>query len=289
VQQLQLGHDHGDDLAQTALSFLGDVLERTAELMADWQSVGFCHGVMNTDNMSILGLTLDYGPFQFMDAFDPHHICNHTDSQGRYAFDQQPRVAHWNLYALGQALVPLVQDTQPILDLLQTYPTRFEAAWLLRMQRKLGLRHDPSHATVIQDLIGLLARHRVDHTLFWRRLSHAVRDWQSGQSSDHAFEPVTDLTLHRAEWQERLQKMQSIWRHHAEPDSGMRMLQRNPKYVLRNHLAELAIRDARQGQHHMVRELLKVLQSPYDEHPGHEAWAGLPPDWAQDIEISCSS
>ena len=110
VQQLQLGKDHGDDVAQTALSMLADVLERTAQLMAAWQSVGFCHGVMNTDNMSVLGLTLDYGPFQFMDAYDPHHICNHTDSGGRYAFDQQPSVAHWNLFALGQALVPLVPE-----------------------------------------------------------------------------------------------------------------------------------------------------------------------------------
>jgi uncharacterized protein YdiU (UPF0061 family) len=289
VQQLHVGEDHGDDLAQTALTLLRDVLERTARLMAAWQSVGFCHGVMNTDNMSILGLTLDYGPFQFMDAFKPHHICNHTDSQGRYAFDQQPKVSHWNLYALGQALTPLVNDTQPILDVLETYPACFQAAWLARMQDKLGLHHDPAHVSLIEPLMDLLAQNRVDHTLFWRRLSHAVLNWQSGQSQDRAFEPVTDLVLDRPALQDWLQSMFTAWVQKGVTDTGVQMLRSNPKYVLRNHLAELAIRDSRQGNHQMVRDLLKVLQSPYDEHPGHEAWAGLPPDWAQHIEISCSS
>ena len=289
VQQLHLGQDHGDDMAQTALSMLADVLERTAQLMAAWQSVGFCHGVMNTDNMSVLGLTLDYGPFQFMDAYYPHHICNHTDSGGRYAFDQQPRVAHWNLYALGQALVPLVQETQPILDVLQTYPERFQVAWLNRMQNKLGLQHHADHAALIEPLLDLLAQNRVDHSLFWRRLSHGVRHWQAGQDPEQAFEPVSDLVLNRQALQSWLDRMRPIWIQNAVPDAGEHMLRCNPKYVLRNHLAELSIRQSRQGDHQMVRDLLKVLQSPYDEHPEHEAWSGLPPDWAQHIEISCSS
>ena len=289
VQQLHVGQDHGDDLEPTALALLSDVLERTAQLMADWQSVGFCHGVMNTDNMSILGLTLDYGPFQFMDAYDPHHICNHTDSQGRYAFDQQPRVAHWNLFALGQALVPLVHETQAILDVLETYPARHQSAWLARLQDKLGLRHDPAHVPLIERLMDLLAQNRADHTLFWRRLSRGVLDWQSGQSQELAFEPVTDLFLNRPALQDWLSGMCHTWLQHGVPQTGEHMLRRNPKYVLRNHLAELAIRDSRQGSHQMVRDLLKVLQSPYEEHPDHEAWAALPPDWAQHIEISCSS
>jgi uncharacterized protein YdiU (UPF0061 family) len=244
---------------------------------------------MNTDNMSILGLTLDYGPFQFMDAFDPHHICNHTDSQGRYAFDQQPKVAHWNLFALGQALVPLVADTQPILDVLETYPARFHAAWLSRMQDKLGLRHDPAHAAWIEPLMDVLAQNHVDHTLFWRRLSQAVVDWQNGQSQDRAFEPVMDLVLNRPALHHGLQSMWAAWAEKGVPDTGLKMLRRNPKFVLRNHLAELAIKDSRQGNHQMVRDLLHVLQSPYDEHPEHQAWADHPPDWAQHIEISCSS
>jgi uncharacterized protein YdiU (UPF0061 family) len=278
----------GQEQRHPALDLLQDVTQRTARLMAHWQSVGFCHGVMNTDNMSILGLTLDYGPFQFMDAYDPGHICNHTDSQGRYAFGRQPRIAHWNLHALGQALMALVDDSDAILAVLDVYPDLFQQAWFERMRLKLGgLSPQNDDGELIHALLETMAADRVDHTLFWRRLSRAVAHWQGGMAQDASFAPVIDLVLDR----ERLQAWLGRYLHRLQdhPQAGATMLRHNPKFVLRNHLAELAIRDAQNGDPAMVRDLLTVLQSPYDEHPGHEAWADLPPDWAQHIEISCSS
>jgi serine/tyrosine/threonine adenylyltransferase len=122
------------------------VSERTAHMVAQWQAVGFCHGVMNTDNMSILGLTIDYGPFQFLDAFNPAHICNHTDSGGRYAYHRQPNIAYWNLFCLGQALLPLMDEQQQALDALEPFKTVFPAALQQRMGAKLGLENLSSQA-----------------------------------------------------------------------------------------------------------------------------------------------
>jgi uncharacterized protein YdiU (UPF0061 family) len=259
-------------------------------MIACWQAVGFCHGVMNTDNMSLLGLTLDYGPFQFMDAYDPAHICNHTDTQGRYAFGRQPRIAHWNLHALGQALVPLVGDTDALISVLDTYPDRFQEAWLNRMRAKLGgLVPAPDDGEFIQQLLQWMSVERCDHTLFWRRLSLAVSRWQGGQEQERAFEPVLDLAVDRDRLQSWLQRYQQRLQHTHLDGAGDHMLRTNPKYVLRNHLAQMAIEAAQAGAPRMVRQLLDVLQSPYDEHPEHDDWAGWPPDWAQHIEISCSS
>ncbi len=284
-----LGLGASDDLPP-ALSLLHDITERTAVLMAQWQGVGFCHGVMNTDNMSVLGLTLDYGPFQFMDAHDPNHICNHTDSQGRYAYGRQPRVAHWNLHALGQALMAVVDDADAVLKVLDTYPAAFETAWLQSIRRKLGwLSEHPDDLALARDVHTLMAAERHDHTLFWRRLSLGVRDWQEGVPWSQAMQPLTDHLMDRTGWNQWLQR----YRHRSETegrmDQGRRMLGVNPKFVLRNHLAELAIRLAQQGDPSGVRDLLRVLQNPYDEHPVHADWAEQPPEWAKHIEISCSS
>jgi uncharacterized protein YdiU (UPF0061 family) len=271
-----------------ALALLQDVVDRTALMLAHWQAVGFCHGVMNTDNMSILGLTLDYGPFQFMDAYDSGHICNHTDTQGRYAFARQPRIGHWNLHALGQALMAVVDDADAILALLDPYPTLFQQHWLGQMRAKLGcVQTHAGDSDLIHALLEWMQSDRVDHTIFWRRLSHAVLRWQSGAPVESAFEPVTDLALQRPPLDAWLQRLRQ--RLIDEPDAGTRMMRHNPKFVLRNHLAELAIRSAQSGDFAMVRDLLEVLQSPYDEHPTHEAWADFPPEWANHIEISCSS
>ncbi|GAO22621.1 hypothetical protein ALISP_2441 [Alicycliphilus sp. B1] len=154
--------------------------------MARWQAVGFCHGVMNTDNMSILGLTIDYGPFQFLDAFDPGHICNHSDAQGRYAFDRQPGVAWWNLLCLAQAMLPLIGEVETARAALSTYEGVFAAEFLRRMRAKLGLQQPrEGDGALVDALLRLLAAGRVDYTIFWRRLSHAVA------AGD--FEPVRDL------------------------------------------------------------------------------------------------
>jgi uncharacterized protein YdiU (UPF0061 family) len=263
-------------------ALLQAVSERTAVLLSHWQAVGFCHGVMNTDNMSILGLTIDYGPFQFLDAYVPGHICNHSDSSGRYAFSRQPNIAYWNLFCLGQALLPLMDDQQQALDALESYKTVYPEQLFARLGTKLGwARNEEGDRALCEQLLGLLAQDKVDHTIFWRRLSHAVA------RSD--FEPVRDLFLDRAALDHWLAAYRErLGGASAEP-IGQRMLQTNPKFVLRNHLGELAIRAAQAKDFSGVATLFTLLSQPFDEHPGHEDQAGFPPDWASQIEISCSS
>ena len=273
--------------AQRYLALLGEVTERTASLLAHWQSVGFCHGVMNTDNMSILGLTIDYGPFQFLDGYDPGHICNHSDSGGRYAFNKQPNIAYWNLFRLGQALLPLIGEQELALAALESYKTVFPAALEARMCAKLGLpaAADSEQTTtdrrLIEDILKLLAAERVDYTIFWRRLSHA----QGGLAA----EPVRDLFLDRAAVDAWLLQYSERMSHTPQGLATDLMLKTNPKFVLRNHLGELAIRAARQMDFSQVQTLLTVLESPFDEHPQFDALAGFPPEWAGSIAISCSS
>lgn len=262
-------------------ALLEAVSERTAALLAQWQAVGFCHGVMNTDNMSILGLTLDYGPFQFLDGYDPAHICNHSDTQGRYAYGRQPNIAYWNLYALGQALLPLIGEQELALAALESYKTRFPAELEARLRAKLGLQQaEAGDRALVEGILKLLAQERVDHTIFWRRLSHYTADSQAT--------PVHDLFLDRVALDEWL-RLYDARLAREDGKAATLMLGTNPKFVLRNHLGELAIRQARDKDFSGVAKLLALLETPYDEHPGHEAEAGFPPDWASSIEISCSS
>jgi uncharacterized protein YdiU (UPF0061 family) len=262
-------------------AFLEQVSERTAAMVAQWQAVGFCHGVMNTDNMSILGLTIDYGPFQFLDAFIPNHICNHSDESGRYAFNRQPNVAYWNLYCLGQALLPLIEDQELALAALESYKTVFPRELEGRMRAKLGLAAElEGDRELIEDILQQLAAGRVDYPIFWRRLSHFV----AGGPVD----AVRDLFPDRERFDGWLRQYEG-----RLPDdrggAGAAMLRVNPKYVLRNHLCELAIRQAKLMDMTEVEALLRLVQAPFDEHPGQEDKAGFPPDWAAHIEISCSS
>ncbi len=270
------------DAAQPYAALLEAVSERTAHLMAAWQAVGFCHGVMNTDNMSILGLTIDYGPFQFLDAFDPGHICNHSDTQGRYAYNKQPNIAYWNLFCLGQALLPLMDNQEQALAALEPYKAIFPAALEARMRAKLGLPDaQEDDKSLIDSTFRLLASNKVDYTIFWRRLCSFTP--QSGH------EPVRDLFFDRESFNAwALQYSERI----TPLDAGERaalMLKTNPKFVLRNHLGEEAIRAAKLKDFSGVDTLQALLQSPFEEHPAHEAKAGFPPDWASSIEISCSS
>jgi uncharacterized protein YdiU (UPF0061 family) len=241
-----------------------------------------------------LGLTIDYGPFQFMDGFDPGHICNHTDTQGRYAYSRQPNIAYWNLFCLAQALLPLIEDQDLTLQVLEDYKTGFPRALGDAMRAKLGLvgalASDDlreSDWTLVEDLLQLMATQRLDFTHFWRQLSHAVAAHQEGSLA--AFEPVRDLFVDRASWQawlsRYLQRLGSV----RFSEVGQSMLRVNPKFVLRNHLAEIAIRKAQSGDFSEIETLHNLLKSPFDEHPGFEAYADLPPDWARQLEISCSS
>ena len=270
------------DATQPYAALLEAVSERTAHLMAAWQAAGFCHGVMNTDNMSILGLTIDYGPFQFLDAFDPGHICNHSDTQGRYAYNKQPNIAYWNLFCLGQALLPLMENQDQALAALESYKTVFPEALEARMRTKLGLSEgQPEDKALIESTFKLLASNKVDYTIFWRRLC--------GFTPQRGHEPVRDLFFDRESFNAwALQYSERL----THVDIGLRadlMLKSNPKFVLRNHLGEEAIRAAKLKDFSGVNTLLTLLQAPFDEHPDHESYADFPPDWAASIEISCSS
>ena len=275
-------------------NFLQAVSERTARLLAQWQAVGFCHGVMNTDNMSILGLTIDYGPFQFLDAFDPGHICNHSDNQGRYAFNRQPQVAYWNLYCLGQALLPLIGDEELTIAALESYKTVFPAAYATQMLRKLGLPDDAPgtaagegrFAQIVNPLLQILADNKVDYTIFFTRLTEAVTQAKDGQPD---LEPLRDIILDRATFDAWALTYSEQLAQVDQAQSADWMQKSNPRYVLRNHLGETVIRAAQGGDFAPVQQMLAVLQAPYDSHPDHGDWAGFPPDWASSIEISCSS
>jgi uncharacterized protein YdiU (UPF0061 family) len=291
-------------------ALLQAVSERTAQLVAQWQAVGFCHGVMNTDNMSILGLTIDYGPFQFLDAFDPGHICNHSDNQGRYAYNKQPNIAYWNLFCLGQALLPLINgladgadetqanDQQALaLAALESYKTVFPAALERLMLAKLGFPATPAATSpeaaavraLIETLLKRLAQDRVDYTIFWRRLSHHVHEVTQGRAMLTQAAEVRDLFLDRDGFQDWLLQYSEQLSPVMHAETGLNMLKTNPQYVLRNHLGEQAIRAAKLKDFSETDRLLALLQSPFDDIPGAQAYAGFPPDWAASIEISCSS
>jgi uncharacterized protein YdiU (UPF0061 family) len=268
------------------VALLEKVARQTAELIAAWQAVGFCHGVMNTDNMSMLGLTIDYGPFGFLDGFDPGHVCNHSDHQGRYAYARQPNVAFWNLHALAQALLPLMDGPteaagERLIAALEVYKSVFPAALMARMRAKLGLLHaQDSDQALIDDWLKLLAATQVDFTIAFRRLC----DFGA------AAERVRDLFLDREafdawalRYRERLAAEASV-----DAERAARMKAVNPAVVLRNHLAEGAIRAAADGDFGETARLLKVLERPFDE-PEQASDADFPPDWAQTLEVSCSS
>ena len=270
--------------AQPAAALLEEVALRTARLMAQWQAVGFCHGVMNTDNMSLLGLTIDYGPFGFLDAFDPGHICNHTDHQGRYAYARQPGVGFWNLHALAQALLPAVEGpaeaaSELMLAALEPYKTAYARAMLGALRAKLGLQseHDDDQV-LIDDLLRLMAGDKTDFTIAFRRLAGPDAATRDVFVNREAFDA----------WALRYRARLAV-ENSNDNARAARMNRVNPKFILRNHLAQTAIECAQQGDFSEVERLLKVLEHPFDERPEHAAYADHPPAWAQQIEVSCSS
>ncbi len=275
------------DASNPYAALLEAVSERSAKMIAQWQAAGFCHGVMNTDNMSILGLTMDYGPFQFLDAFDPNHICNHSDDRGRYAFNKQPNIAYWNLFCLGQALLPLISpDGEPDLAVaaLEPYKTIFPAEFHNHMSAKLGLPCLPAtepSKTLIEGILKLLAADKVDYTIFWRRLSHSV--------ASNQFDTARDMFINREAFDTWLLSFSEHFTQYPRAEMADLMLKTNPAYVLRNHLGEQAIRAAKLKDFSELERLQKLLESPFTEVDGMSAYATFPPDWASTIEISCSS
>lgn len=267
---------------------LNNIVERTAEMIALWQAYGFAHGVMNTDNMSIVGETFDYGPFGFLDDYDPNYICNHSDYQGRYAFDQQPRIGLWNLSALAHSLSPLI-DKADLEDALSRYEGLVGQHFSHLMRAKLGLNSKQEGDTqLFAAMFEMLHQNQVDYTRFMRELSYLDYNQTSA---------VSDLFLDRevAEHWLALYLQRCEQEHDAQgcPVNGKlrceQMRKVNPKYILRNYLAQLAIDKAEQGDFSEVHQLVQLLRQPYEEQPEMEAYANLPPDWGKKMEISCSS
>jgi serine/tyrosine/threonine adenylyltransferase len=263
------------------LKLFTQTVENTAKMIAQWQAVGFSHGVMNTDNMSILGDTLDYGPFGFLDSYNPNFICNHSDSHGRYSFKNQPSVGLWNLNALATSLMSLLSSDE-LIAVLKTYEPHYLTHYRALMAAKLGLlEYRDDDEQLLNSLLELLQKNAVDYSLFFRQLCTFSATDQSVR--DHFIDrDAFDL------WAEQyLQRL--VQQPLTDQQRCAKMLRTNPKYVLRNYMAQAAIEKAQQGDYSEVNLLLRVLQNPFDEHPEAEKYAGLPPDWADHISVSCSS
>ncbi len=274
--------DGPDAPGRAILGLLREVTRRTAHLVADWQTAGFCHGVMNTDNMSILGLTIDYGPYGFMDGFRANHVCNHSDTQGRYAWNVQPAVAHWNLYRLGGVFLTLGLQEDDLRDSLSGFQEHFLDAYHRNLCRKLGLASwEEGDDELVEHWWRLLHRQHADFTLAFRRLSSV---WREPAPFLELFPDPEDARAWLQRYGERLAA-------DAVPESAREaaMLRANPLYVLRNHLAQQAIDAAAQGDASEIDTLLALLRDPCTERPGFERYAGPAPDWAEQLQVSCSS
>jgi uncharacterized protein YdiU (UPF0061 family) len=282
---------HLADRPDRYVSWLIEVVERTALLIAQWQAVGFCHGVMNTDNMSILGLTLDYGPFGFLDAFDFNHICNHSDDQGRYAYGTQPEIAQWNLSRLLQACFPLLSDNDDdalavARNIYDKYAPAYGAAARRNWSDKFGFREvrDGDDA-IINELLSIMHRSKSDFTLTFRRL--ATIDSNSERPAIGMREEIMDIAAFDAwlpKYRARLLSENSV-----DAERAARMNAVNPLYVLRNHLAQAAIEQAEGGSTEELDRLARVLGNPYVEQAGMEVYAAEPPTHLRHLEVSCSS
>lgn len=266
--------------------FLQEVLVSTAHLMARWQAVGFSHGVMNTDNMSILGLTFDYGPFGFMETYNPGYVCNHSDHSGRYAFDQQPQIGLWNLNTLAQALSPLVSiaKAEKILD---TYSDIYSEHYVQLMCQKFGIAYGGlEDFAVIEPMLVMMQNSQLDFTSLFRSLSC----FNSAEGELNSF--LRDQFIDRSAFD----AWAGLYRNRLQADASMdverkvRMDKVNPKYILRNYLAQTAISKAeKERDYSEVDRLLNLLAHPFDEQAGMESYAEPAPEWARHIEVSCSS
>jgi uncharacterized protein YdiU (UPF0061 family) len=331
-------HDHFPELlpasgevdAETRVRWFREVARRTAHLVVEWMRVGFVHGVLNTDNMSVLGLTIDYGPYGWLDDFDPDWTPNTTDAGGRrYRFGQQPQIGMWNLSRLGNALVPLIDDTDGLQDALAGYAEDFRAGWQRMMAAKLGLdafEDDPDGETdpdledphlgdphlgdphlgdqgLCNELLAILVQVETDMTLFYRGLAEVPLSRAGDLDDADLLAPLAEAWYRPeaidVDYRERLARWLRRWaRRVARDGTGdgerrARMNRVNPKYVLRNYMAQLAIDAAEAGDSSLIHRLEAILRHPYDEQPEAAEWAAKRPDWARQRAgcsmLSCSS
>lgn len=266
---------------QPRLMMFQEIVRRTAKLVANWQAVGFAHGVLNTDNMAISGETLDFGPYGFLDDFNPQFICNHSDHQGRYAFDQQPGIGLWNLNMLAHAFTPWVPVEQ-LRAALMEYQGVFSREFLQLMRSKLGLvAEQAGDGELISEWLAIIAEHQSDYTLAHR--------WLIDCTSLNSAAPLIDNVVNRERAQAWYQQWQT--RTAAASEQTLHLLKTsNPQFILRNYLAQEVIEAAEdRNDWQPLANLYQVLSQPFDAHPEHAKLAATPPDWGKKLEISCSS
>ena len=286
-------YPHCQSAQEPYLELFKNISERNAKLVAQWQAVGFCHGVLNSDNISALGLTIDYGPFGFLDYFQIDHICNHSDHGGRYAYHRQPQIMHWNMACLASAFIPLLElkhsenDSQTMLrNALEEFPLTYTDTWQKLFRAKLGLQTMVEEdILLVERLLQAMHDSKVDFTSFFRGLSSV-----SSQT------PVKDISLRndfvdRAtidEWfKDYLERIKTETSSDIERSSLMKLV--NPKFVLRNHLAQKAIEMAQQDDFSEIQKLMTILATPFDDQPQNEDYAKPPHPGENHIEVSCSS
>lgn len=269
------------------------ICTRNATLVAQWQGVGFCHGVLNSDNISALGLTIDYGPFGFLDQFKIDHICNHSDHAGRYAYHRQPQIMHWNMACLASAMLPLLElnhsadESQTLLrDALETFPSVYAKEWQHLLRSKLGLQSEEKEdVQLIERLLQSMHDAEVDFSNTFRSLS-SIR--KKGKIEEIA---LRDQFIDREQIDQWLRDYLLRLQTETLDDEQRKILmdQVNPKYILRNHLAQVAIEKAQQDDFSEVATLLKILSKPYDEQIQNELYSQAPPMNMQAVAVSCSS
>mgnify|MGYP000120109591 FL=1 len=294
----------GEPSTDVYQAWFHEVCAKTAEMIVHWQRVGFVHGVMNTDNMSILGLTIDYGPYGWLDNYDPDWTPNTTDREHRrYRFGNQPQIAAWNLTQLANAIYPLIEQVEPLQEGLNIYSKTFIEGYQEMMAEKLGLQvYDAqTDKALIDDLVKVLVLAETDMTIFYRLLADISTETELSdtglliQLSAAYYQPEQLTEAVKTEIIAWLRRYVARVQQDKSDDSSRKLAMNavNPKYVLRNYLAQLAIDKAEQGDQSMVQELLEVLRHPYDEQPEHQAWAEKRPDWARTKAgcsmLSCSS
>lgn len=262
-----------------------ELVDKTAALIAKWQVYGFMHGVMNTDNMSIDGLTIDYGPYAFMDYFEKHCICNHTDAQGRYSYNNQPFIARWNLEVLASSLQEIASKSE-MEEYLKTFFPQHEKVYIDLMNRRLGLDvsfSGDNNLDLILQLLEALESSKVDYNGFFHQLTNL--------SNFDDISAITDISIYPeaiTKWFEEYKKAIALDpRSHDERCFMMRKV--NPKYIIKNYMLQEAIELAQKGDYTLTNDLLKIAQNPFDEHKEFERYTKVTPIEFANVKLSCSS
>lgn len=289
---------------ETYLAWFREICERTATMVTDWMRVGFVHGVFNTDNTSVLGLTIDYGPYGWIDDYDPNWTPNTTDAVGkRYRFGAQPQIAQWNLLQMANAIYPLIDDAEALRNILNDYVTVYTDKWQQMRADKLGLAEFKADDEELhQQLNKVMQLSETDMTIFYRLLANIkLNDIDKDDAS--LLQPLLPAFYAPESLSQSDKQDIAAWiRSYLTRVKGdgvddrsrkTKMNRVNPKYILRNYLSQLAIDKSEQGDHSLVNELLDVMRHPYDEQPEYEQYAAKRPDWARNKPgcsmLSCSS